>query len=365
MKKIYQKCLWISYITLGIAAFFVSLAVIVVTIFLWFINEDLSFNWFMSLLSFTMFLFLCLEIRKFMPSHYQEKKKEFREEIEIRSNDWIENTWLPLKRNIKRKEFWMLQLWPLGKICSYVARLIFDLTIYSIGVFGTAYFLINDPDITAASDIFTVLMTLIFVMFLSLFTQLIMQFTKQDLSLEKLFKNLFDLFVISGILVTITKRIEQSGRTTKGIKELLMTFVHFVNGHMYLFEIGIILALIGYISTKLIKRSIENELDIDLIPTISGYEYYVHYGKYDELIRTDIVHTSIHETIVRSIRSILKDGQDMKNIVRKKEVYNFYEVEANLRYGIGKLWLGGNGNPQNKHPMNSVRISFLKEHKET
>ncbi|EGP4878685.1 hypothetical protein FH957_001482 [Enterococcus faecium] len=49
MKKVYQKCLWISYITVGIAVFFFSLAVIVGTIFLWFINKDLSFNWFMSL----------------------------------------------------------------------------------------------------------------------------------------------------------------------------------------------------------------------------------------------------------------------------------------------------------------------------
>ncbi|MFQ8741182.1 MAG: hypothetical protein ACLR8Z_12985 [Enterococcus faecium] len=44
MKKVYQKCLWISYITVGIAVFFFSLAVIVGTIFLWFINKDLSFN---------------------------------------------------------------------------------------------------------------------------------------------------------------------------------------------------------------------------------------------------------------------------------------------------------------------------------
>lgn len=80
----------------------------------------------------------------------------------MKSDDWIEQTWLPLKRNSKRKKFWVLQLWPLGKLCSYGARLILDLTVYSIGVFGTAYYLINDPNRIAASDIFTVLMTLIF-----------------------------------------------------------------------------------------------------------------------------------------------------------------------------------------------------------
>ena len=51
-----------------------------------------------------------------MPPHWQEKKKEFKEEIEMKSDDWIEHTWLPLKRNSKRKEFWALQLWPIGKL---------------------------------------------------------------------------------------------------------------------------------------------------------------------------------------------------------------------------------------------------------
>ncbi|EOD7438503.1 TPA: hypothetical protein QFP15_002360, partial [Enterococcus faecium] len=109
----------------------------------------------------------------------------------MKSDDWIEHTWLPLKRNSKRKKFWVLQLWPLGKLCSYGARLILDLTVYSIGVFGTAYYLINDPNRIAASDIFTVLMTLIFVMLLSIFTQLVMQFTRQKLTAGKLFKSLF------------------------------------------------------------------------------------------------------------------------------------------------------------------------------
>lgn len=98
MKKVYQKCLWISYITVGITVLFFSLAVIVGTIFLWFINKDLSFKWFISLLSFIMLIFLCLEIRKFMPSHWQDKRKEFREEIEMNSSDWMEHTWLSLKR---------------------------------------------------------------------------------------------------------------------------------------------------------------------------------------------------------------------------------------------------------------------------
>ncbi|MGL9784714.1 hypothetical protein IGK89_002419 [Enterococcus sp. DIV0007] len=48
----------------------------------------------------------------------------------MKSDDWIEHTWLPLKRNSKRKKFWVLQLWPLGKLCSYGARLILDLTVY-------------------------------------------------------------------------------------------------------------------------------------------------------------------------------------------------------------------------------------------
>ncbi|HAP4076928.1 TPA: hypothetical protein IUU69_003215, partial [Enterococcus faecalis] len=78
------------------------------------------------------------------------------------------------------------------------------------------------------------------------------------------------------------------------------------------------------------------------------YEYNVDFGRYDELINTDIVHTSIHESTVKGIRSILKNGQEMKAIDRRKEIYNFYEVEASLRYGIGKLWLDGSNIRQNK-----------------
>ncbi|HFM5865023.1 TPA: hypothetical protein ACG8T1_001081 [Enterococcus faecium] len=358
MKKAYQRFLWISYIALFIIGFLVSVSVIAVTVFLWVTTEDLtskgfisllsSFKGLMSLLSCAMILCLCIQIYEIMPSRWSKKKKEIKEEIEMKSNDWIEHTWLPLKRNSKRKEFWILQLWTLGKLCSYLARFILDLIIYSIVVFGTAYYLLNDPNRIAASDIFTVLMTLIFVMLLSIFTQLVMQFTRQKLTAGRLFKSLLDLIIVNAILATLIKQIEQAGRTTKGVKNFLMTFVHFVNGHMYLFKVGIILFLVGYLSTKLIKRSIEKEIEIDLIPTLFGYEYYVDFGRYDELINTGIVHTSIYEATVKGIRTTLKDGQESKAIDRRKEVYNFYEVEASLRYGIGKLSLDGRNIPQNK-----------------
>lgn len=38
--------------------------------------------------------------RNYAP-HWQEKKKEFKEEIEIKSNDWIEQTWFPKKYQTK------------------------------------------------------------------------------------------------------------------------------------------------------------------------------------------------------------------------------------------------------------------------
>lgn len=164
MKKTYQKFLWVSYIALFIVWLLVSVSVIVGTLFLLFSDEDLLLKGLMSMLSCVMLIFLCLEIREFMPSHWQDKRKEFREEIEMKSSDWMEHTWLPLKRNSKRKEFWILQVWSLGKLYSYLARFILDLIIYSIVVFGTAYYLLSDPNRIAASDIFTVLMTLIFVM---------------------------------------------------------------------------------------------------------------------------------------------------------------------------------------------------------
>lgn len=150
MKKAYQKFLWGSYIALIVISFLVSVFLILGTIYLVFIDEDLLLKIGLSLLLCVILISLCIESSGFRPFHWQEKKKEFREEIEIKSSDWFEHTWLPLKRNSKRKEFWVLQLWPLGKLFSYVARLIFDLIIYSIGVFGTAYYLLNDPNRIAA-----------------------------------------------------------------------------------------------------------------------------------------------------------------------------------------------------------------------
>lgn len=116
MKKTYQKFLWISYIALFIVGFLVSVSVIVGTLFLLFSDEDLLLKGLMSVLSYVMLLYLCIQINEIMPPHWQEKKKEFKEEIEMKSDDWIEHTWLPLKRNSKRKEFWALQLWPIGKL---------------------------------------------------------------------------------------------------------------------------------------------------------------------------------------------------------------------------------------------------------
>ncbi|HAQ0715497.1 TPA: hypothetical protein IXF51_002567 [Enterococcus faecium Ef_aus0050] len=348
MKKVYEKCLWISYITLGIAAFLFSLAVIVGTIFLWFTNEDLSFNWFMSLLSFIMLIFLCLEIREFMPSHWQDKRKEFREEIEMKSADWVEHTWLPLKRNSKRKEFWVLQLWPLGKLFSYLATLMVTLIGYLVLVYMTADYLLSEPNQIAASNIFTIVMTLMCVLTLFIFSYLLVQVARQNLTMGKFFKSLFDLIILGSMLTTLTNRFEQSGRTIEGIKDFLMTIDQFINGYFYLFEVGFILALLSYVFINLITRSIEKEMVIDLIPTLSGYESYVDFGKYEELIHADVVHTSIHEVTVKGIRTTLKDGQETKSIDRRKEVYNFYKVEASLRYGIGKLSLNGRNIPQNE-----------------
>lgn len=178
----------------------------------------------------------------------------------------------------------------------------------------------------------------------SIFSYLLVQFVRKNLTMSNLFKSLLDLLILGSMLTTLADWSEQSGRTVEGIKNFLTTIDQFINRYMYLFEVGLILALFGYVFMKLIKRSIEKEMVIDLIPKLSGYEYYVDFGKYEELIHTDVVHTSIQEATVKGIRSILKDGQEMKAIDRRKEVYNFYEVEASLRYGIGKLWLDGSKN---------------------
>ena len=146
MKKAYQRLLWISYIALFIVGFLVSVSVIAGTVFLWVTTEDLTSKGFISLLSCAMILCLCIQIYEIMPSRWSKKKKEIKEEIEIKSNDWIEHTWLPLKRNSKRKEFWVLQLWPLGKFCSYLATLMVTLIGYLVLVYMTAYYLLSEPN---------------------------------------------------------------------------------------------------------------------------------------------------------------------------------------------------------------------------
>ncbi|ENZ5543049.1 hypothetical protein ACGWJW_002394 [Enterococcus hirae] len=358
MKKAYQRFLWISYIALFIVGFLVSVSVIAGTVFLWVTTEDLtskgfisllsSFKGFMSLLSCAMILCLCIQIYEIMPSRWSKKKKEIKEEIEMKSSDWMEHTWFPLKRNSKRKEFWVLQLWPLGKFCSYLATLMVTLIGYLVLVYMTAYYLLSEPNQIAASNIFTIVMTLICVLTLSIFSYLLVQVARQNLTMGKFFKSLFDLLILGSMLTTLINRFEQSGRTVEGIKNFLMTIDQFINGYFYLFEVGFILALLGYVFINLITRSIEKEMVIDLIPTLSGYESYVDFGKYEELIHADVVHTSIHEVTVKGIRTTLKDDQETKAIDRRKEVYNFYKVEASLRYGIGKLSLDGKNIPQNK-----------------
>ncbi|WP_419771511.1 hypothetical protein, partial [Enterococcus faecium] len=328
--------------------FLISVSVIVGTIFIWLTDEDMSLKWLMCLLSCIMLFLLCLEIREFFPFHLQEKRKELREEIEIKTSDWMEHTWLPFRKNIKQKEFWILQLWLLGKICSYVALLIFDLISYSIGIFGMAYYLLNDNNRLAVSDIFTVLMTLILVIYLSIFSQLFIRFIRQKITIANFFRNLVDLLIISVILMALTERIEQSGKTIEGLKDFLTMFIQFVNGHMYLFVSGFILSLIGYVTTKLIKKSIEKEIEIDLIPTLSGYDYCVDYGKFEKLLYTNTVHVSIQEFTNKEIKNSIQGEPTRKFIDRQKKVYNFYEVETILRYGIGKLWLEGRNIRQNQ-----------------
>lgn len=344
MKKIYQNFLWISCILLYIIAFLIVVSIIVGTILLLFTDENLLLKGLMSILSCVMLLTICLQIKEIIPPDW---KREFKEEIEIQSNDWMEHTWFPLKENIKRKEFWTLQLWPIGKICRYVARLVFTQSIYSVGILGTAYYLLNDPSRIAASDIFTVLITLIIVNLAFICSQFFIHVIRETLTMTRLFEIVVDVLFMNVILITLTESIEKSGRTVEGLKDFLTTFIQFINEYMYLFVSGCVLALIGYVSTKFIKHSIEKEIDIDLIPTLFGYEYYVDYGKYDGLLHTNTVHTSIQEVTNKEIKDSIQGEQKRKFIDRQKKVYNFYEVEASLRYGIGNVCLGGSNIQQN------------------
>lgn len=344
MKKTYQIILKIRNIILYSLAVGVSVGVL---IFLFNSNDllDNVVKIVLEILTGSIILSLLILLRDFLQ---KEKREQFNQELELKTNDWIEFSWVPFKKNVNRKEFWELLLWPIGKICNFVTRLIFDLILYLFAVFVLGYYLLSDPNKIAVSDIITVITALSAFIFLSIFANIAVKIIKKKLTMGIFLKNLFDLLVISVILWNLKIQIAQSGSTTNGVKNFLMTIDHFVNGHMYLLALGIILGSNGYVFTKLIERSIEEEMVVDLIPTLFGYEYYVDYGKYDGLIHTNIVHTSIQEFTLKGMKRSLREGQQIKKIDRKKEVYNFFEVEASLRYGVGKLRLDGNNIQQNK-----------------
>lgn len=338
MRKVYPLILKAGYVVTYILIIGASIGCL---LFLFNLKEKDVFDKILEIVVGVTILLLLILLKAFLQ---KENREEFNQEVEMKANDWIESNWTPFKKNVKRKEFWQLQLWPVGKICIFVARLIFDLAIYLFAVFVVGYYLLNDPNKIAASDIITAITALIAFVFLSIFSNVAVQIIKKKLAMGSFFKNLFGLLVISVILGNLIKQIDQSGRTANGVKEFLMTIDYFVNGNMYLFGAGAVLALVGYVSTKLIKRSIEKEMIVDLIPTIFGYEYYVNYGKYDELIHTNFVHMSVQESTIKEVR----ENQETKEVLRRKAVYNFYEVEASLRYSIGKLRLGGSSIQQNK-----------------
>ncbi len=126
-------------------------------------------------------------------------------------------------------------------------------------VYGVAYYLLSEPKQIAASNIFTAVMTLMCVMCFSIFSYLLVQFIRQNLTMSKLFKSLLDLLILGSMLTTLTDRFEQSEKTVEGIKNFLTTIDQFINGYMYLFEVGFILTLFGCVFIKLIKRSIEKK----------------------------------------------------------------------------------------------------------
>lgn len=139
-----------------------------------------------------------------------------------------------------------------------MASLMVTLIGYLVVVYGVAYYLLSEPKQIAASNIFTAVMTLMCVMCFSIFSYLLVQFIRQNLTMSKLFKSLLDLLILGSMLTTLTDRFEQS-ENGRGIKNFLTTIDQFINGYMYLFEVGFILTLFGCVFIKLIKRSIEKK----------------------------------------------------------------------------------------------------------
>ncbi|HBM5889851.1 TPA: hypothetical protein LY788_002904, partial [Enterococcus faecium] len=86
-----------------------------------------------------------------------------------------------------------------------------------------AYYLLSEPKQIAASNIFTAVMTLMCVMCFSIFSYLLVQFIRQNLTMSKLFKSLLDLLILGSMLTTLTDRFEQSEKTVEGIKNFLTT----------------------------------------------------------------------------------------------------------------------------------------------
>lgn len=98
----------------------------------------------------------------------------------------------------------------------YMASLMVTLIGYLVVVYGVAYYLLSEPKQIAASNIFTAVMTLMCVMCFSIFSYLLVQFIRQNLTMSKLFKSLLDLLILGSMLTTLTDRFEQSEKTVEG-----------------------------------------------------------------------------------------------------------------------------------------------------
>lgn len=136
----------------------------------------------------------------------------------------------------------------------------------------------------------------------------------------------------------VSEAIEKNGRTIEGLEELAMRSNQLFHNNMNLWTLGVVLAVLGYGTTKIITRSIKKEMNIKIIREPIAPDYDVNFGKYNDLINLNALRANFQSgKKAESIKCSLNEAQSNKELNQKKKIVLLFEVAATLRYGFGQI----------------------------
>lgn len=202
----------------------------------------------------------------------KENRCDLKNEIESIVDFLIENTILPLKKNVKRKEFWILQSYMLTRILTFINKFLFMVYVFPVALF----MLDSSKEVGVFATNFVTLMIFVNVarIFISLFESNWRRCIKQALHVT--------------ILISTTRTLEKAYQTLK-----ISSIGEPAGNH----ELTIILIVLGYIlALRFIKNrildSIEKDLSIDRNQMFDKAKFGIpcySFEKYKDLIKIESI----------------------------------------------------------------------------